>query len=167
MLRWIWRQSHCCFVFLLQFFRGSLDLRRNFPVLNWVFLAGIAFYLLMVVLNVGSSLTYPSAPYLDLVEYPPDRAGPGIIKLKLFDSTVFVATAWFGNIVFSLVATRQQLREISDDFLLTTIPCCAHYRSNLFCFWVFLASLDGDFGCCRIFDVGNVHHLWFCRGTAV
>ena len=42
------------FVFLLQFFRGSLDLRRNFPILNRVFLAGIAFYLLMVVLNVGS-----------------------------------------------------------------------------------------------------------------
>lgn len=70
------------FVFLLQFFRGSLDLRRNFPVLNRVFLAGIAFYLLMVVLNAGSSLTYPSAPYLDLVAHPPDRAGPGIVKLS-------------------------------------------------------------------------------------
>ncbi len=70
------------FVFLLRFFSGSLDLRSNFPFLNRVFLAGSAFYLLMVVLNVGSSLTYPSAPYLDLVAYPPDRAGPGIVKLS-------------------------------------------------------------------------------------
>ena len=70
------------FVFLLQFFRGSLDLRRNFPFSIGFFLAGSAFYLLMVGLNVGSSLTYPSAPYLDLVAYPPDRAGPGIIKLS-------------------------------------------------------------------------------------
>ena len=93
------------FVFLLQFFRGSLDLRRNFPVLNWVFLAGIAFYLLMVVLNVGSSLTYPSAPYLDLVAYPPDRAGPGIIKLSYLIPPFLLLL--LGSAILSLVLWRR------------------------------------------------------------
>ncbi len=70
------------FVLLIQFFRTSLDLPNNFPFLNRVFLLGIAFYLISVFVHVGSSLTYPSAPYLDLVAHPPDRAGPGIIKLS-------------------------------------------------------------------------------------
>lgn len=70
------------FVFLLQFFRKSLDLRKNFPTPDKVFLAGLAFYSTMVVVNVGSSFTYPSAPYLDLVAHPPDRTGPGIVKLS-------------------------------------------------------------------------------------
>ncbi len=93
------------FVFLLQFFRRSLDLRRNFPILNWVFLAGIAFYLLMVVLNVGSSLTYPSAPYLDLVAYPPDRAGPGIIKLRYLIPPFLLLL--LGSAILSLVLWRR------------------------------------------------------------
>ncbi len=93
------------FVFLLQFFRRSLDLRRNFPILNWVFLAGIAFYLLMVVLNVGSSLTYPSAPYLDLVAYPPDRAGPGIIKLSYLIPPFLLLL--LGSAILSLVLWRR------------------------------------------------------------
>ena len=93
------------FVFLLQFFRGSLDLRRNFPVLNRVFLAGIAFYVLMVILNVGSSLTYPSAPYLDLVAHPPDRAGPGIVKLSfLFPPFLLLL---FGSAILSFVLWRR------------------------------------------------------------
>ena len=70
------------FVFLIQFFRTSLDLHNNFPVINRIFLAGIGFYLVSVVMNIGSSTTYPSAPYLDLVAHPPDRAGPGIVKLS-------------------------------------------------------------------------------------
>ncbi len=70
------------FIFLIQFFRTSLDLRHNFPAVNLVFLAGVVFYLIAVAVNLGSSITYPSAPYLDLVAHPPDRAGPGLVKLS-------------------------------------------------------------------------------------
>ena len=47
-----------------------------------VFLSGILFYLLMVVLNLYSSISFPGALYLDLIAHPPDRAGPGIVKLQ-------------------------------------------------------------------------------------
>jgi adenylate cyclase len=47
-----------------------------------VFLSGILFYLLMVILNLYSSISFPGALYLDLIAHPPDRAGPGIVKLQ-------------------------------------------------------------------------------------
>ena len=70
------------FIFLLQFFRKSLSLRESSPRIDMVFLSGILFYLLMVVLNLYSSISFPGALYLDLIAHPPDRAGPGIVKLQ-------------------------------------------------------------------------------------
>ena len=70
------------FIFLLQFFRKSLSLRELSPRIDMVFLSGILFYLLMVVLNLYSSISFPGALYLDLIAHPPDRAGPGIVKLQ-------------------------------------------------------------------------------------
>ena len=70
------------FIFLLQFFRKSLSLRESSPRIDMVFLFGILFYLLMVVLNLYSSISFPGALYLDLIAHPPDRAGPGIVKLQ-------------------------------------------------------------------------------------
>ncbi len=69
------------FIFLLQFFRKSLFLKENFPIFEKVFISAIYFYLLMILINFYSSLSWPSDPYLNLNKYPPDRAGPGIIKL--------------------------------------------------------------------------------------
>ena len=70
------------FIFLLQFFRKSLSLRESSPRIDMVFLSGILFYLLMVVLNLYSSISFPGALYLDLIAHPPDRAGPGLVKLQ-------------------------------------------------------------------------------------
>ena len=70
------------FIFLLQFFRKSLSLRESSPRIDMVFLSSILFYLLMVVLNLYSSIYFPGALYLDLIAHPPDRAGPGIVKLQ-------------------------------------------------------------------------------------
>ena len=70
------------FIFLLQFFRKSLSLRELSPRIDMVFLSGILFYLLMVVLNLYSSISFPGALYLDLIAHPPDRAGPGLVKLQ-------------------------------------------------------------------------------------
>ena len=36
----------------------------------------------MFVLNLYSSLFWPSVPYLDLNLYPPDMDGPGLVKPK-------------------------------------------------------------------------------------
>ena len=70
------------FLLLLQFFRQSLNLKLNYPLLNKIFFSVIVFYILMFVLNLYSSLFWPSAPYLDLNLYPPDMNGPGLIKPK-------------------------------------------------------------------------------------
>ena len=123
------------FVFLLQFFRGSLDLRRNFPF-SMVLSGGYRLLSADGGFECWFLINLSKCAYLDLVAYPPDRTGSGIIKLSYLIPP-FAASARFRNIVFSLVATRQQLREISDDFLLTAALAVPHYRSNLFCFWVF------------------------------
>jgi class 3 adenylate cyclase len=69
------------FLFLLRFFRNSLDLGTNFPRIDRVFLLASIFYGLMVVLNLYLTIGWPHQANLDLVAHPPDRAGPGIIKV--------------------------------------------------------------------------------------
>lgn len=70
------------FLLLIQFFRQSLNLKLNYPLLNKIFLSVIIFYILMFILNLYSSLFWPSDSYLDLNLYPPDMNGPGLIKPK-------------------------------------------------------------------------------------
>ena len=72
------------FIFLLQFFRKSLFLKENFPKFEKIFISVIGFYLLMIAINFTQSLTWPSEPFLNLNKYPPDRSGPGFIKLHFF-----------------------------------------------------------------------------------
>ena len=69
------------FLFLIRFFRNSLDLGTNFPRIDRVFLLATIFYGVMVVLNLYLTLGWPNEASLDLVAHPPDRAGPGIIKV--------------------------------------------------------------------------------------
>ena len=68
-------------LFLVRFFRNSLDLGTNFPRVDRVFLMASIFYGLMVVLNLYLTLGWPNQANLNLIAHPPDRAGPGIIKL--------------------------------------------------------------------------------------
>ena len=70
------------FLFMLQFFRESLNLKINYPYLNKIFLASMAFYISMILLNFYSSLSWPSTHFLDLNSYPPDMRGPGVVKAK-------------------------------------------------------------------------------------
>ena len=70
------------FLLLIQFFRQSLNLKLNYPLLNKIFFSVIIFYILMFILNLYSSLSWPSDSYLDLNLYPPDMNGPGLIKPK-------------------------------------------------------------------------------------
>lgn len=70
------------FSLMLQFFRQSLNLKINYPVINKIFVSAIIFYIFMIILNLYSSLSWPSIIYLDLNTYPPDMSGPGIVKAK-------------------------------------------------------------------------------------
>ncbi len=79
------------FILMLQFFRKSLDLKRNYPLLNKIFASTIIFYTLMILLNSYTSLSWPSLRYLDLNLYPPDMSGPGLVKAKyLFAPFIFL-----------------------------------------------------------------------------
>tara|TARA_B100001027_G_scaffold177625_1_gene128914 strand:+ start:157 stop:2319 length:2163 start_codon:yes stop_codon:yes gene_type:complete len=70
------------FLLLLQFFRQSLNLKVNYPVFNKIFVSTIIFYIVMIFLNLYTSLSWPSIMYLDLNLYPPDMNGPGLVKVK-------------------------------------------------------------------------------------
>ena len=69
------------FIFLITFFKQALNLKENFPRINKLFLLGITFYLFIIILNFLSSLSWPHEEQLNLLKYPPDNLGPGILKL--------------------------------------------------------------------------------------
>ena len=69
------------FIFLITFFKQALNLKENFPRINKLFLLGITFYLFIIILNFLASLSWPHEEQLNLLKYPPDNLGPGILKL--------------------------------------------------------------------------------------
>ncbi len=69
------------FIFLIIFFKQALKLKENFPRTNKLFLLGITFYLFIIILNFLTSLHWPNEEQFNLLKYPPDNLGPGILKL--------------------------------------------------------------------------------------
>ena len=69
------------FLFLTRFFQNSLNLKQTFPRIHKLFQAALFFFASMVVLNLYLTLGWPNDANLDLVAYPPDRSGPGIVKI--------------------------------------------------------------------------------------
>ena len=69
------------FVFLIIFFMKTLNLKQNFPKINKLFFLGIIFYGCLITINFFTSLSWPHEENLNLIKYPPDNLGPGIIKL--------------------------------------------------------------------------------------
>ena len=69
------------FIFLIIFFKQALNLKENFPRINKLFLLGIIFYLFIIILNFLTSLSWPHEEQFNLLKYPPDNLGPGILKL--------------------------------------------------------------------------------------
>ena len=68
------------FLFMIQFFRKALNLRADFPRINKLFLLGICFFGFTIILNFITSLSWPHEEQINLIKYPPDGLGPGIIK---------------------------------------------------------------------------------------
>jgi len=68
------------FLLMIQFFRKALNLRADFPRINKLFLLGICFFGFTIILNFITSLSWPHEEQMNLIKYPPDGLGPGIIK---------------------------------------------------------------------------------------
>ena len=69
------------FIFLIIFFKQVLNMKENYPRINKLFLVGITFYLFIIILNFLTSLSWPHEEQFNLLKYPPDNLGPGILKL--------------------------------------------------------------------------------------
>ncbi len=72
------------FLVLTEFFRRSLDLRNQFPKINKIYLLVNIFYSIIILLNLTLLIRWPNEEQLDLIQYPPDNLGPGIIKFHQF-----------------------------------------------------------------------------------
>ncbi len=72
------------FIFLIQFFRKALVLEEFYPRINKLYWIGIVFYAVMIILNFVMALNWPHEAQFDLIKYPPDHLGPGIVKLHIF-----------------------------------------------------------------------------------
>ena len=92
------------FALLLQFFRKSLELGQKYKRFDNIYLVVIAFYIVMAVINFVTSMSWPGPSEFDLVAHPPDRLGPGIIKLQylvlpfallLLASVIISALSWY------------------------------------------------------------------------
>ena len=69
------------FLVLTQFFRKTLNLAINYPKINKLYLVAIFFYSGVGVLNLILLLNWPTDDLINLLEYPPDNLGPGILKV--------------------------------------------------------------------------------------
>ena len=71
------------FLFSTQFFRKSLNLDTKFPRINKFFVASIIFYLFLVTINFILLINWPNEEQLNLIKYPPNNLGPGLIKFHI------------------------------------------------------------------------------------
>ena len=71
------------FLFLIIFFKNSLNLKNDYPKIDKLFFLGIVSYIIITVLNFYDSLGYPNEEHLNLIKYPPDSLGHGIIKFRI------------------------------------------------------------------------------------
>ena len=78
------------FLILSQFFRKTLKIKEKFPKLNKIYLGIIWFYIIVVLINFILLLNWPNEEQINLVKYPPDNLGPGVIKLHQFIIPFFI-----------------------------------------------------------------------------
>ena len=68
-------------LFLLLFFKNELKLKELYPTIEKIFIYIIYFYITMIIIGLFQLINWPNEDELDLIKYPPDNMGPGIIKL--------------------------------------------------------------------------------------
>lgn len=67
-------------IFLLLFFSSSLQLQTYNKKAAALFKFGIGYYFVVALANSFSSFFWPDPSHFDLITYPPDQRGPGLIK---------------------------------------------------------------------------------------
>lgn len=137
------------FIFLVTFFRKSLDMAANFPRMNKLFLVATAFYIIMVVLNIYLTFGWPRAPTLDLATYPPDRAGPGLVKTDVIMMTfvlLLLASAILSFVMWRRGSTyaKYLLVSFSLPFLVAPISGLTYLLFDFsWEFWFIVSSAGG------------------------
>ena len=85
------------FLFLIIFFKQALNLKETYPRINKLFLLGIILYSLIIILNFFTSLSWPHEEQFNLLKYPPDNLGPGIVKFH------YIVIPFVGLLILSIV----------------------------------------------------------------
>ena len=93
------------FLFLIIFFKQALNLKEKYPRINKLFLLGITFYSLIIILNFFTSLSWPHEEQFNLLKYPPDNLGPGIVKFHYI--VIPFAVLLILSIVISFILWRK------------------------------------------------------------
>ena len=93
------------FLILIEFFRKSLSLEEKFPRINKFYLAIIFFYSIIFFLNLILLISWPNSEQLDLIQYPPDNLGPGLIKFHQF--TIPFIILLLSSIVLAFISWRK------------------------------------------------------------
>ena len=93
------------FLFLIQFFRKTLDLKTKYRIFNKIYLTAIIFYSSASIFNFIDLIYWPSENLVNLVKYPPDNLGPGIIKLHFMMIPFFILLLI--SIIISFVSWRK------------------------------------------------------------
>ena len=112
-----------CFAFLFfnLFFKDVLSLKKEYPKINNFFNLGILLYIVLILINFSQSLSYPkNSRYNDLLLYPPDGQGYGII------STFQMLPIWSVYLIISIIISymtwRKGLSYAGYLFFSFTIP---------------------------------------------
>ena len=93
------------FLLMIQLFRKMLQLKDRYPRIDKLYLVGIIFYVFVAFLNFFTSLNWPHEEQLNLIKYPPDHLGPGIIKLHFI--VIPIAVLLILSILISFISWRK------------------------------------------------------------
>ncbi len=138
------------FLFLTIFFQKSLRINVKYPKFNYLFNFGVIFYLTSIIINLIYSLNWPNLENLDLISFPPDQRGNGIIKIReIFIPFTFLL---FSSIVISFLSWKEG-RSASGYLLVSfllpflSIPVAAiaylFFEGPNWYFWAFTAPTAG------------------------
>ena len=138
------------FLSLTQFFKKSLFLEKDYPNTNKIFVIGIIFFIFVFALNLILISDFPNENQFNLIKYPPDKLGFGIIKLNhnLIDFGILLS--------ISIIISFKSWREGSSSsgylclsfilpFLIFPIGFLSYYildGFNLY-FWLILFPVAG------------------------
>ena len=123
------------FLLLIQFFRKILNLEIIHPTFNKMYIGVILFYCVMNFFNFIFLLNWPNEEHLNLIKFPPDNFGSGIIKISfLSDSLCYFAFTVNCNFVYFL-AEGKFLFWLFVPLVLFTFSYITFFADYVFIYW--------------------------------